>query len=68
METPERRKLIGDFLKRCVVYANESIQRKKERGGDESEIAKWIAYWDFTEHAVEEVESGDLDEWLEGES
>ena len=51
-----------------MVYANESIQRKKERGGDEREIAKWIAYRDFTEHAVEEVESGDLDEWLEGES
>ncbi|MBD60873.1 MAG: hypothetical protein CMA79_00045 [Euryarchaeota archaeon] len=65
MGITESRKLIRDFLKRCVEYADESIKRKKERGEDEGEISKWIAYRDFTEHAVMEVESGELDSWLE---
>lgn len=57
--------MISRFLQRCVAYANESIERKRERGEDESEIARWIAYRDFTEHAVIEVASGELDSWLE---
>ena len=53
MGITESRKLIRDFLKRCVEYADESIKRKKERGEDEGEIS------------VMEVESGELDSWLE---
>ena len=68
MDTAARRRLVEAFLQRCVTYANASIERRQQRGDDEAEIAKWVAYRDFTEHAVEEVESGDLDEWLEGES
>mgnify|MGYP001159489674 FL=1 len=61
----ERRELIETFLRRCVTYADASIERKKKRGDDEEIIAKWQAYRDFTEHAAEEVASGDLDTWLE---
>ena len=64
MDNEDRRKFIAAFLEKCVVYANESIERKRGRGDDEAEIAKWTAYRDFTEHAFKEVMSGDLDSWL----
>ena len=32
---------------------------------EKTEIDKWIAYRDFTEHAIKEIEAGDLDAWLE---
>ena len=66
MSLEERRKLVANFLRMCVSYADDSIARKEERGEGE-EIAKWIAYRDFTKHAVTEVINGDLDSWLEEE-
>jgi len=66
MSIEERRNLVASFLRRCVIYANDSIDRKRDRG-DEGEISKWVAYRDFTEHAVMEVSNGDLDSWLEEE-
>ena len=67
MSIEERRNLVVSFLRRCVRYANDSIDRKTERGDEEEEISRWSAYRDFTEHAVMEVSSGDLDSWLEEE-
>ncbi len=67
MSIEERRNLVISFLRRCVRYANESIDRKTERGGQEEEISRCSAYRDFTEHAVMEVSRGDLDSWLEEE-
>ncbi|MBR41041.1 MAG: hypothetical protein CMA89_04050 [Euryarchaeota archaeon] len=67
MSIEERRNLVVSFLRRCVRYANDSIDRKKERGEDEEEISKWSAYRDFTDHAIMEVSRGDLDSWLEEE-
>jgi len=67
MGIEERRKLVASFLRQCVRYANESIDRKRDRGDEEGEISRWIAYRDFTEHAVLEVSNGDLDSWLEEE-
>ena len=43
MGIDERRKLIEVFLRRCVTYADASIERKKKRGDDEKVIAKWQA-------------------------
>lgn len=63
----ERRRVVIGFLRRCVRYANDSIERQRERGGDEGAIAKWLAYRDFTDHAIMEVSNGDLDSWLEDE-
>lgn len=57
-----------EFLERCVVYANESIHRKTERGEDEKEISRWEAYRDFTAYASEEVSRGELDDWFNSES
>ena len=63
----ERRSLVVSFLRKCVTYANDSINRKRDRGDSEEEIEKWENYRDFTEHAVMEVSNGELDEWLEEE-
>jgi len=52
------------FLRRCVIYADESIQRKKDRGEQEDIIAQWEAYREFTSYAVSEVERGDLNDWF----
>ena len=67
MSIEERRNLVVSFLKKCVKYANDSIDRKNERGVKVEEISRWSAYRDFTEHAVMEVSRGDLDSWLEEE-
>ena len=67
MSIEERRNLVVSFLRRCVRYANDSIDRKTKRGAQEEEISRWSAYRDFTEHAVMEVSRGDLDSWLEEE-
>ena len=68
MDVDERRRLVEVFLRRCVTYADASIERKKQREEGEDVIAQWQAYRDFTQHAVEEVASGDLDTWLEDDS
>lgn len=65
MDKKKRREIVQLFLERCVTYANASIKRKMERGDEDSEIDKWIAYRDFTEHAIKEIKSGELDTWLE---
>ena len=67
MDVEDRRALVANFLRRCVAYSNDSIRRKKGRGEETGGISKWEAYRDFTEHAVMEVLSGDLDSWLEEE-
>ena len=54
------------FLDRCVAYANNSIERKRERGENETEIKRWEAYRDFTAYASDEVSRGDLDDWFDG--
>ena len=67
MGLEERRSLVVSFLRKCVTYANDSINRKRDRGDLEEEIEKWENYRDFPEHAVMEVSNGELDEWLEEE-
>ena len=67
MGLEDRRSLVTSFLRKCVIYANDSIKRMRDRGDSEEEIEKWETYRDFTEHAVMEVSNGELDEWLEEE-
>ena len=71
MEKEEVRVSVTRFLEMCINYANDSIDRKKNRlTNDKSvdaqkEIEKWISYREFTEHALKEVSLGELDDWLE---
>ena len=39
MDLEERRNLVVSFLRKCVTYANDSIERKTERGDEEEEIS-----------------------------
>lgn len=55
---------VCDFLKRCVLYADSSINRKRDRGDDAEELKRWMAYRDFTAYALSEVERGELDDWF----
>lgn len=55
---------VCDFLRRCVLYADASINRKRDREASESEIQRWAAYRDFTAYALSEVERGELDDWF----
>ena len=52
------------FLRRCVSYADESIQRKMERGESDDVIAQWKVYREFTAYAASEVQRGDLNDWF----
>ena len=56
---------IVEFLKRCVKYADDSIQRKKDRGDSETIISEWQTYRDYTKYALGEIESGKLNHWFE---
>ena len=58
---------VCDFLRRCVQYADLSIDRKMERDEDVVEIERWTAYRDFTAYALSEVERGELDDWFEND-
>lgn len=59
------------FLMRCQAWARErEIPQRIERIAatpDPAEAAKlhaWIAYLQFTEHALHEIERGELDDWF----
>jgi flavin reductase (DIM6/NTAB) family NADH-FMN oxidoreductase RutF len=56
--------VVCDFLRRCVLYADASINRKKDREENATEIGRWTAYRDFTAYALSEVERGELDDWF----
>jgi flavin reductase (DIM6/NTAB) family NADH-FMN oxidoreductase RutF len=48
-----------------VTYADASIERKKSRNEDPLDISNWENYRQFTSFSASEVESGELDTWLE---
>ena len=56
--------MIIEFLKKCIAYADSSIERKESRGDDTEIIAEWNAYRNYTQYALEEIEKGDLDHWF----
>ncbi len=63
----DERTTVAAFLKKCNVYAEASIQRKRERG-EQDDIPKWEAYIEFNQHALEEIANGTLDKWFESNS
>jgi flavin reductase (DIM6/NTAB) family NADH-FMN oxidoreductase RutF len=58
---------VCNFLRKCVLYADSSINRKNNREEDLEEIKRWMAYRDFTAYALSEVERGELDDWFESD-
>jgi flavin reductase (DIM6/NTAB) family NADH-FMN oxidoreductase RutF len=65
--TPEESKAaVKDFLRRCVSYADASIERKVN-DGDEGELTRWRAYREFTAYAISEIDGGELDSWFDSQ-
>ena len=64
MEDERTRQIVVQFLRACVAYAEDSIERKRARGDPEEVIAPWTTYVQFTKHSILEVENGSLDHWL----
>ena len=60
----DERGVVASFLKKCNVYAEASIERKRERG-ELDDIPKWEAYIEFNQHALEEIANGTLDRWFD---
>ena len=52
------------IFSKCVDYANASIARKQERGEQEL-IPAWQTYIEFTQHAIDEINTGKLDSWFD---
>ena len=59
----EGRQHVIDFLTKCIEYADASILRKEARG-DTEEIPQWETYREFTRHALEEIQAGELNRWF----
>ena len=65
---------IVQFLRLCVIYTNDSLERKSKRLGNltakdfenaRKEIEKWENYKEFTEYTIKELLDGELDEWID---
>ena len=67
MDIDKRREIVSRYLRRCVVYSDASIERKKSRGDDPDEISRWEAFREFTAYSAGEMDSGALDSWLTDE-
>jgi len=59
----DRKDVVLDYLRRCNIYAGDSITRKIERG-EEEQTSTWKSYIEFNEHAIEEIKNGTLDNWF----
>ena len=60
----DKKAIVADFLSKCIDYANASIARKQERGEQEL-IPAWQTYIEFTQHAIDEINTGKLDSWFD---
>ena len=56
-----------EFLTKCIEYADASIQRKQKRG-ELDEIPQWETYREFTRHALDEIQAGELNRWFPQQS
>jgi hypothetical protein len=63
--------VVHRFLERCRAWADErEIPRRLDRVRDTldldeaSKLQAWIAWKRFTEHALRELERGELDRWF----
>lgn len=63
--------VVHDFLRRARAWATErEIPKRVQRvsaGGSHTEAAKlaaWVAWRDFVDHALGELEDGRLDHWF----
>lgn len=74
MDLNEKKRLVVKFLERCNDYADTELTKYRARlesaAGTEAleladRITHWTAYRTFNEHAIAELETTRLDDWLE---
>lgn len=74
MQRDEKKRVISDFLRKCNAYADDKLvdyqQRAASASGIEAlslqdKISHWTAYRAFNEHAITELETDTLDDWLD---
>ena len=66
--------VVHDFLVRARAWATErEIPKRIERvasgadHGEAAQLAAWVAWRDFVDHALSELQDGTLDGWFERE-
>jgi hypothetical protein len=73
MNSADKKAVVVDFLRRCNRYADGQLARYRTEleGVDGAEalaladkIAHWTAYRAFNEHALAEIDRGELDDWF----
>lgn len=71
--TPEKKRIVSDFLIRCNAYAEQQLERYRneltgaagmERLAVQDKIGHWSAYRAFNEHTLEELAADTLDDWF----
>lgn len=69
-----RKRIVTEFLQRCLEYADEMLARYRvELDGAsgmqalavQDKISHWTAYRAFTEYTIEALQTAELDPWLE---
>lgn len=72
--TPEKKRIVSDFLRRCNAYADKELERYGSQldevtGMDklllQDKIGHWTAYRAFNQHTLAELAATTLDDWFE---
>jgi hypothetical protein len=73
MDAAAKKAVVADFLARCNHYADDRLEQYRgqlaaaspaEAVAIKDKIGRWAAYRAFNEHALAEIERGDLDAWF----
>ena len=73
MDVAATKAVVADFLAKCNRYADDRLEHYRAQlasaGPSEAlalqdKIVHWAAYRAFNEHALGELERGDLDAWF----
>ncbi|HVY63499.1 MAG TPA: hypothetical protein VHH11_01610 [Gammaproteobacteria bacterium] len=73
MESADKKAVVSDFLRRCNRYAEDRLAkyRRELATADaaaalaiQDKIGHWTAYRAFNEHALTEIDRGELDDWF----
>ena len=73
MNGADKKAVVADFLHRCNRYADGQLAKYRAALSDASaaealaiqdKIGHWTAYRAFNEHALGEIERGELDDWF----
>jgi hypothetical protein len=73
MNSADKKAAVADFLKRCNRYAEGQLAKYRQdlTTADaaaalaiQDKIGHWTAYRAFNEHALGEIDRGELDDWF----